>query len=1148
VTSRTSIGVALLFALSAARGAAAHDPREEVHGPLSGRTSASRSWTHEAADVHFAGSYLASRDGKVSIQSDLGPVVTLEVARLSAEDQAWVAKREQAIVVARGAAQESARAPSPTPEKPSGPWQASVFAPFAPFVTTRSDERWLYVESDGLPHPPLDFTMMVGIRAWQQQVPLPQPYRGANAWQIPLSPELAEKPISGRHDLMRGAIALAANGIPIFNALNNRGDDTFAVGELDAFGGHCGRGDDYHYHIAPLAIERIVGKGKPIAFALDGFPIYGLFDSAAKPGEDRACPWGSHEQLDELNGHFCEVPAGTGLGGGSRSYHYHASTSFPYINGGMRGKVTLEGDGPESQVAPQPRAQGVRPALQPMRGANITGFKATGAKSWLLEYHIGERKGTVAYAIQADGTVAFEFTSIDGTVTKESYAPRQGGGGGRPPRDGPRRRDEGRSPPPPGSQPPPPPPPPQKEEEAKAPATSGFSLTSSGLDAKGLLDARYTCDGDAISPPFAWRGAPKGTKSFALTIHHITPDQEEKVYLVLSGIDAGIASLDAGQRSVGTFGLNSLNRRPEFAPPCSQGPGEKRYTATLYALSGEPTVRKGGTTRAELLDAIKNMTLATTTLDLRYARPGDGNAPPKRDRQKRGERAEPEGRPASEPATPGAEQGLLARMTAFKTDVPERDVDVILARPTSTSITLSVGVVRRAEVVVEYWVEDRVEDRVEGSETRSRMPATTIDSGTVALIELDGLKPSTEYRYRLGVSHERATSPVWGEANRFRTQAAPSTPFTFTIQADSHLDQGVTPAAYEQTLRNMLGARPDFVIDLGDTFMTDKRGRDFERALPQYDAQRYYFGLVAKSAPLFMVLGNHDGEKGSLRPNEEGMALWSYRMRTERFPPPLVGALSKGMYTGRTAIEEGRGANYYAFEWGDAQIIVLDPFWFTTERVRGGGGSGGRGVGDGPPLEPLDGSWASTLGRTQYDWLAATLAATKARYTFVFIHHLVGGKGGAESRGGVESAPFFEWGGRSADGSDRFAEERPGWPMSIHDLLVKHKVSAVFHGHDHLYVHAQKDGIHYQCVPQPGNVGGNTRSAEHYGYVSGTQYGSPGHLRVEVRPDLARVEFVRTALTDGEGEERPSGRGRRGTPTEANGAVVDAYELLPRGR
>ena len=69
---------------------------------------------------------------------------------------------------------------------------ASAFAPFEKLgqVRTRRDDRWLYVESDGIPDHPL----MVGIRAWQQQVPLPQKYVGDNAWQIPLHPVQAKEP------------------------------------------------------------------------------------------------------------------------------------------------------------------------------------------------------------------------------------------------------------------------------------------------------------------------------------------------------------------------------------------------------------------------------------------------------------------------------------------------------------------------------------------------------------------------------------------------------------------------------------------------------------------------------------------------------------------------------------------------------------------------------------------------------------------------------------------------------------------------------------------------------------------------------------------------------------------------------------------
>ena len=98
---------------------------------------------------------------------------------------------------------------------------AAPFAAFAPKVGVRWDEKYLYVEAKGLPDHPL----MTGIKSWQQQVPIPQTYAGDSAWRIPLHPVPAKEPMSAKTHFMRGAIALAANGVPIFNALNNRGDD-----------------------------------------------------------------------------------------------------------------------------------------------------------------------------------------------------------------------------------------------------------------------------------------------------------------------------------------------------------------------------------------------------------------------------------------------------------------------------------------------------------------------------------------------------------------------------------------------------------------------------------------------------------------------------------------------------------------------------------------------------------------------------------------------------------------------------------------------------------------------------------------------------------------------------------------------------------
>jgi hypothetical protein len=265
------------------------------------------------------------------------------------------------------------------------------FDQFAATVHTFAQGDFWMIESSGLPA----HDMMVGISSWQQQVPLPQPYRGTNAWRIPATPVLAATPVSAKTGLFRGAIALAVNGVPIFNALNNRGDDAFLAGELDQWGGHAGRADDYHYHVAPLHLSDIVGKSKPIAYALDGYAIYGRSEPDGSPVT----------KLDDYNGHV----------GPNGVYHYHGTTTYPYINGGLRGIVTVS-----DQVDPQPILRPLRPAGEPLRGAVINGFSTPAANTYQLAYSINGANASVRYEVAAT-TVKFTFTDASGAVRNETY-------------------------------------------------------------------------------------------------------------------------------------------------------------------------------------------------------------------------------------------------------------------------------------------------------------------------------------------------------------------------------------------------------------------------------------------------------------------------------------------------------------------------------------------------------------------------------------------------------------------------------------------------------------------------------------------------------------------------------------------------------
>ena len=226
--------------------------------------------------------------------------------------------------------------------------------------------------------------------------------------------------------------------------------------------------------------------------------------------------------------------------------------------------------------------------------------------------------------------------------------------------------------------------------------------------------------------------------------------------------------------------------------------------------------------------------------------------------------------------------------------------------------------------------------------------------------------------------------------------------------------------------------------------------------------------------------------------------------------------MPNGFYSGDSAEEPfvGKRASWYAWNWGDALFVVLDPYWYTKTKSSNDG-------------------WTYTLGERQYKWLQETLSSSRATFKFVFIHNLVGGLDG-QMRGGIEAAPFFEWGGRNPDGTMVFGQKRSGWSMPIHQLLVQHGVTAVFHGHDHLYARQELDGVVYQEVPQPSakNFSSGPSLATQYHYAVGTILSSSGHIRVTVGPDRVTTRYVRACLPKNE------------TATRKNGQVDDTWSIL----
>jgi phosphatidylethanolamine-binding protein (PEBP) family uncharacterized protein len=176
-------------------------------------------------------------------------------------------------------------------------------------------------------------------------------------------------------------------------------------------------------------------------------------------------------------------------------------------------------------------------------------------------------------------------------------------------------------------------------ERMPAAGADAFTLTSPAFVNGGTLPAKYTCDGERASPPLAWSNPPAGTRFFAVTMHHIPEPGVKHVYLVVYNIPATVSSLPENAKDIGVFGINTVNRRQEYTPPCSKGPGPKKYTLTAYALSAPAKIDgpASAVTMDMLLAAIQDKILAKAILNVTYSRPdgavaeaggGQAGAPP----------------------------------------------------------------------------------------------------------------------------------------------------------------------------------------------------------------------------------------------------------------------------------------------------------------------------------------------------------------------------------------------------------------------------------------------------------------------------------------------------------------------------------------
>jgi hypothetical protein len=463
------------------------------------------------------------------------------------------------------------------------------------------------------------------------------------------------------------------------------------------------------------------------------------------------------------------------------------------------------------------------------------------------------------------------------------------------------------------------------------------------------------------------------------------------------------------------------------------------------------------------------------------------------------------------------------------------NLNIVLGRPTGTSIVASVLGDANTDVYFEYGA------------TPGIYPGQTLTETLAAdrpvEITFAGLAPNAVYYYRARYRSRTETTFHADVEHSFHTQRSPGSAFSFGVQGDSHPERAGTmfnADLYAVNMRNAAARQPDFYIALGDDFsierLLESNTLTQENVDQVYRYQRTYFGMLGSGSFLFLVNGIHEQAAGYLLTDRyntpyHDAPLFAGRARMTYFPLPAP----DGFYSGDTMQVPGVGLvrDYYAFEWGDALFVVIDPYWHSPVPVDNGV----------PGVDKTKDPWQATMGDEQYAWFKNVLETSRAKYKFVFEHHILG-----TGRGAAAIVHTYEWGGYNRNGTAyEFASMRRNWAKPIHRLMNDNKVTIFFFGHDHLFAREKVDGVVYQEVPNPADNTYTAFNADAYdpaavslpGATYDPKYGvtmpNAGYLYVTVAPDSVTVSYIRAVLP---GDETKAGA--------ANGATAYSYSVAPR--
>ncbi|MGZ3582751.1 MAG: YbhB/YbcL family Raf kinase inhibitor-like protein [Ktedonobacterales bacterium] len=151
-----------------------------------------------------------------------------------------------------------------------------------------------------------------------------------------------------------------------------------------------------------------------------------------------------------------------------------------------------------------------------------------------------------------------------------------------------------------------------------------FELKSSAFGPGQNIPARYACDGEHVSPPLTWSGAPQRTATFTFIVDDPDAPRGTFTHWVLFNIPGNVDHLDqhvpqtqhlANGAVQGSNDFGSLG----YGAPCPPKGKAHHYRFTLYALDGALNL-PAGVSREQVFDAMQGHVLDQAQLVGTYQR------------------------------------------------------------------------------------------------------------------------------------------------------------------------------------------------------------------------------------------------------------------------------------------------------------------------------------------------------------------------------------------------------------------------------------------------------------------------------------------------------------------------------------------------